>query len=196
MKNLPSFMQTHGQALIAHGYRPIPIRPGVKSPGSYSGGQWHDLARWQQYGERQPTPFEMSAWQRWPGCAVGIACGNIAGLDIDVMDEALACQIEALAFDMLGATPAIRIGQAPKRMLVYATAEPFRGRKRKPIELYAIGSQFVAYAIHPVTGQPYAWPDQSLDAIPISALPVVTEAQAVAWLDAAYDLIQIGRAHV
>ena len=52
--------------------------------------------------------------------------------------------------------------QAPKRLLVYRAATAFRGRKRHPLEVLARGQQFVAYAIHPVTGQPYAWPEDGL----------------------------------
>ena len=62
----------------------------------------------------------------------------------------------------LGDTPALRIGRAPKRLLVYRAAEPFRGIRRAPLELLGLGQQFVAHAIHPDTGRPYDWPEETL----------------------------------
>ena len=53
----------------------------------------------------------------------------------------------------LGQTPAIRIGRAPKRLLVYRAAEPFAGFKYPPIEVLGLGQQFVAYGLHPDTGR-------------------------------------------
>ena len=38
-------------------------------------------------------------------------------------------EIEALAKRMLGDTPAVRIGHAPKRLLVYRAVQPFSGFK-------------------------------------------------------------------
>ena len=52
------------------------------------------------------------------------------------------------------ATPRpLRIGKAPKRLLVYRTAAPFKGIKRHPLEVLCLGQQFVAYAVHPETGR-------------------------------------------
>ena len=53
-------------------------------------------------------------------------------------------------------------GGAPKRLLVYRTVAPFKGIKRHPLEVLCLGQQFVAYAIHPATGRPYDWPEESL----------------------------------
>lgn len=92
------------------------------------------------------------------GCGVGIATGAVVGIDIDILDGALAIQLAELATSMLGDTPCLRIGRAPKRLLVYRAATPFAGRKRLPLEVLARGQQFVAHAVHPDTRQPYAWP--------------------------------------
>ncbi|MBY0361944.1 MAG: PriCT-2 domain-containing protein, partial [Phreatobacter sp.] len=83
----------------------------------------------------------------------------------------------------------LRIGRAPKRLLVYRAATPFAGRKRHPLELLARGQQFVAYAVHPDTGRPYEWPEDSLVEMPLSRLPVVDEASCAAFLDAAWQLV-------
>ena len=98
-------------------------------------------------------------------------------------------QIEGLAKRMLGDTPAVRIGRAPKRLLVYRAAQPFKGFKYPPIEVLGLGQQFIAYGIHPDTAQPYHWPVQSLTDIALDELPVITEAQAREFAKEAYLLI-------
>ena len=98
-------------------------------------------------------------------------------------------RIEELARERLGDTPAVRIGRAPKRLLVYRTETPFKGFKLSPIEILCEGQQFVAFAIHPDTGRPYEWPEESLAEIDIGRLPAITEAQARAFAEEAYALL-------
>lgn len=118
-----------------------------------------------------------------------ISTSASSGIDIDILDGALAIEIADLATSMFGDTPCLRIGRAPKRLLVYRAATPFAGRKRHPLELLARGQQFVAHAVHPGTGQPYVWPEDTLLDIPLAQLPVLDEAAAMAWLDRAHALI-------
>lgn len=184
-----SFMAEHGARLVDNGYPVIPIMPGAKVPGRFSVGEWTPYPDWTRHADRPTKPLEIDIWRRWPRCGVGIACGAVVSLDIDVTDAALAIQIADLAMEMLGDTPCLRIGQAPKRLLVYRAETPFAGRKRHPLEVLARGQQFVAHAIHPGTGQPYTWPQDSLLDVPLASLPAVTEAQVMAWLDRAYALI-------
>jgi hypothetical protein len=184
-----SFMTEHGGRLMDNGYSVIPIMPGSKVPGRLSGGKWSPYPDWSRHCDRPTKPFEVDIWRRWPGCGVGIATGGVVGIDIDIMDAALAIEIANLATSMLGDTPCLRIGQQPKRLLVYRAATPFAGRKRLPLEVLARGQQFVAYAIHPVTGQPYAWPEDGLTDTPLADLPEITEAACDAFLDAAWDIV-------
>ena len=121
--------------------------------------------------------MELQEWSRWPEAGVGIVAGSVAGVDIDIADDAeLALRIEQLARERLGDTPAMRIGQAPKRLLVYRTAAPFKGLKCHPLEVLCLGQQFVAYAIHPGTGRPYEWPEEGLADVDIGSLPAIDEA--------------------
>ena len=132
----------------------------------------------------------MTTWATWPECGIGLVGGAVAAVDIDIIEDAdLALKIEQLARDRLGDTPALRIGKAPKRMLIYRTAEPFRGIKRHPLEVLCLGQQFLAYATHPDTGAPYAWPDEGLADLDISDLPEITAHAAAAFLDEAYALL-------
>ena len=184
-----SFMADYGERLMDNGYSVIPIMPGSKVPGRFSGGEWSPYPDWSRHCDRPTKPFEVDIWRRWPGCGVGIATGSVVGIDIDIMDAALAIKLVELATSMLGDTPCLRIGRAPKRLLVYGATTPFAGRKRHPLELLARGQQFVAYAVHPDTGQPYAWPDGGLVDLPWDSLPAVDEAQCHAFLDAAWALV-------
>jgi hypothetical protein len=178
-------MAQHGARLADNGYAVIPIAPGVKKPGRWQTDRWVDYPEWTRHCERPTKGFEIDIWRRWPGCAIGIACGYTIAVDIDVLDAEAAFAIERLARDMLGDTPALRIGKAPKRMLIYRTLKPFGGMKKAPVEILGRGNQFVAYALHPDTGQPYAWPVESLIDIDANSLPVIDEAKARAFLDAA-----------
>jgi hypothetical protein len=58
-----------------------------------------------------------------------------------------------------------------------------------PLEVIGLGGQMVIYATHESTGKPYQWPDESLVELDISQLPVITEKQAMAWLEAAFKLV-------
>ena len=190
MTEFPSFMASLGETLIANGYSILPIIPGMKVPGVYSSGSgWREMAKWNKYCERRTLPFEHAIWKAWPGCAIGLAAGSVIGIDIDVLDETVAHGLEKLARDMLGDTPAVRIGRAPKRALFYRADKPFRGRKKHPLEIYGVGSQMVVYGIHPDTQQPYLWPDEGLAELDISRLPVITEAQAMGWLEEAFKRV-------
>jgi hypothetical protein len=189
MTDAPSFMADYGERLLDNGYSVIPIMPGSKVPGQFRGGEWSPYPDWSRHCDRPTKPFEVDIWRRWPGCGIGIATGAVVGIDIDILEGALAIQLAELATSMLGDTPCLRIGRAPKRLLVYRTETPFAGRKRHPLELLARGQQFVAYAIHPDTGRPYEWPEDSLVELPLSRLPLVDEAGCAAFLDAAWRLV-------
>lgn len=188
--DVESFMARYGARLVANGYSVLPIQPGTKKPGQFRHGAWADYPAWTRHAERATTDLEVSIWSTWPEAGVGIACGAVAAIDIDVADDPdLALELERLSRARLGDTPALRIGRAPKRLLVYRTLAPFRGIRRAPLEVLGLGQQFVAHALHPVTGQPYAWPEETLADLDISSLPVIDEASARAFLDEALALV-------
>ena len=185
-----NFMAQLGASLVDHGFAILPIQPGTKKPGMYRNQVWHDYPQWSRHCERDTTDHEVSIWGDWPEAGIGIAAGRVIGIDIDVLhSEPLAQQIEALARRLLGDTPAIRIGRAPKRLLVYRAAQPFRGFKYPPIEVLGLGQQFLAYGVHPDTGKPYYWPVQTLADMTLDELPAITEAQAREFAKEAYQLI-------
>ncbi len=178
-----------GALLRDRGYPFLPIQPGTKKPGVCSLGNWHDYPDWSRHCERETTEIEVDLWGNWPGAGVGIAAGRVIGIDIDVLDADIAAKIEGLAKQMLGETTAVRIGRAPKRLLVYRAVQPFAGFKYPPIEVLGQGQQFIAYGIHPDTRKPYDWPVDTLADLPLSDLPAITEAQAREFAQEAYALI-------
>lgn len=185
-----SWMARLGGRLVTNGYAILPIAPGTKKPGQFRRGVWADYPEWNRHADRPTTEVEVATWSTWPHCGIGIVGGAVAAVDIDIADDAeLALRIERLARERLGDTPALRIGRAPKRLLIYRTVEPFRGIRRAPLEILCLGQQFVAYADHPDTGQPYAWPDEGLADLDLESLPAVDATQAAAFIDEALMLI-------
>jgi len=185
----PSFMERFGARLVANGYPILPIMPGTKKPGRWRSGAWADYPEWTRHAERTTTEHELDIWQTWPDAGIGIACGTIVAVDIDIEDPELALDLERLCRAQLGDTPALRIGRAPKRLLAYRAAAPFAGIRRSPLEVLGLGQQFVAHAIHPDTGQSYEWPEESLADLDIGDLPAVDEAAVRAFLDEALALV-------
>lgn len=184
-----NFMAEVGDRLVANGYPILPIMPGAKCPGRFTRGHWTGYPDWSRHCQRETKPFELGVWKQWPGCGIGIACGHAVAFDIDIHEQDLAEELQGKALSELGDTPAIRIGMAPKRLLVYRAKKPFKPIKRHPLEILASGSQFVAYGIHPETGRSYSWPFEELADTPFDDLPVIDEEQARAFLDAAFALV-------
>ncbi len=185
-----SYMAQLGATLAERGYPILPIQPHTKKPGRYRSGVWQDYPGWPRHADRATTEHEVDIWGDWPQAGIGIAAGRLIGIDIDVQHSAaLAQDIEALARRLLGDTPAVRIGRAPKRLLVYRAVQPFAGFRYPPIEVLGQGQQFVAYGIHPDTGQPYHWPVSTLAELSLEELPAITEAQAREFAREAYLMI-------
>jgi hypothetical protein len=132
-----------------------------------------------------------------------LKAANFPGLDIDVLDEGLATDIERLAVSIFG--PATRrIGQPPKRVLMYrlADGQPTMGRRRlwfvapnenRPwlVELLGDGQQFVVEGPHPRTGKPYAWDGpHPVDAGGAGALSPITAEQAERFYDDLQSMLE------
>lgn len=98
------------------------------------------------------------------GANIGLRSAFFPGLDIDTMDEGLAKQLEQIAYRTLGEAP-LRIGRAPKRLLMYKTETPFARMRMflekdgvtHLVELLGDGQQYLVHGTHPVTRRPYTW---------------------------------------
>ena len=105
-----------GGKVFDQGYRIVPIQPGAKYP---IDKDWEINARHQTEDDVERFVDERSCY------GIGIITAFNPAVDIDVRDGKLALQLEQLAHEMLGPAP-VRIGAAPKRLLLYRTDVPFR----------------------------------------------------------------------
>jgi len=172
-------MRNRGLAVLGNGYPLIPIKPREKAP-AISG--WRTI---------KATEELVKRWGE-NGWGIGIRTGFIVFIDIDVLN-AVSDRVRALCLRTLGPAP-VRTGKAPKLGLMYrsetvfdthiSTAYQDREGKRCAIEALADKRQFVAYGIHPITGEPYYWDnDQGPDNMPVNTLTLVTEKQILQLLE-------------
>ncbi len=175
---MADYMKNLGARMVEAGYHILPIAPGQKFPGQFDIGGWRPMFSWDRYGMRQPTDLELWHWQQWPGAGIGVVCGAvIMAIDIDLLDADDAFKARKMTEDHLGSTPAWRVGQAPKCLLVYRVMHQIASVSFGQFDILGFGRQFVAYGIHPRTGAPYSWLQEGLADLPLDALPVVTAEQ-------------------
>lgn len=143
------------QQLIENGYSPLPVDgKAAVAPGWQSG---------------EMTPARMrSLRQEHPAARnTGLRTGTLAAIDIDIPNPEVAEAVKALAIEVLGPTPLIRVG-SKGFMLCYRNAEPIRkvtvltdaavkGEFADKVEVLGTGLQFVAFGVHPQTKEPFRW---------------------------------------
>jgi hypothetical protein len=118
-----NLMRQHADRLVDNGYKIIPIIPRGKKPGLYSSsGGWINFRNWNTF---NPSPDDVEEWKTWPDVGIGVVCGNVCAVDIDILDPDLNQAVAASIMADLGNTGAIRIGRAPKKSIVYQTDAPF-----------------------------------------------------------------------
>jgi hypothetical protein len=142
--------------LRQYGYMPIPLFGKVPA-----------LKSWQTYTVISADMIRL--WEKvWPDTNTGCLTRYMPALDIDLLNEAAAVAVEDLVrerFEERGWI-LVRIGQAPKRALLFHTHCPFpkitvnltapNGHAEK-LEFLCDGQQVVVDGIHPETGKPYHW---------------------------------------
>lgn len=170
---MTAFLAEYGPALLDKGYPIIPIRAGFKHPQRKG---WQSL---------QADADQLDAWiaNGYADGGVGVLCREVPGVDLDVNDPDVVDQLVDWCDRELGVAPR-RIGEAPRTLLAFRAEAPFRklqstkytdflDREHK-VEILGDGQQFVAYAVHPGTGQPYQWVGEGLADIKRDDLPVLT----------------------
>lgn len=130
----------------------------------------------------------------------GLLCGDLVGVDIDVLDRDHAHRLTCIATEMLGMSPLSRIGRAPKILLAFRTDAPFDKVQTSEfhmldgtvarVEVLATGQQFVGFGIHPDTKAPYHWPECSPLDVPKHELPVVSQGRCAAFIAAAESYLR------
>ena len=168
---------SHATLLAGNGFTVTPTK-----------GKQPVVRRWQNPRPTDPEWLaKVIASNRYAGCNVGIVCGRVVAIDIDELDPSRAALLKALATEHLGPTQWERIGQAPKTLLMYRPLDDIRPIKIAGcIDVLASGRQFVAYGIHPDTGQPYRWLDSHYNpaTAKLEELPPITAADVRAFADA------------
>lgn len=159
--------------LRERGYTVVPVKSGQKRP---------MIDGWQNL---DPTETELRKWaeREYKNGNIGINTRHTPAVDIDVYDPDLAQEMEDWLISEFGADICIRVGRAPKRLVVFRTDDPFKklwttytdGTTEHKLEILGAGQQFVAYGIHPDTHAPYRW--TSLDdplTVDADDLPLLT----------------------
>lgn len=160
-----------------------------KVPSRWTGKHWVPAKAWTGFSCRIATDSELSEWESWPSGNIGIACGAIIGIDVDVLDRELAQRLLKKA-QATFRTSIVRFGRSPKFLLpvraegvvgssVDRWVPPGAGPDDKlwGLEILARGRQFIAFGIHPDTRKPYTWPRRSLLDVSAANLPLATPEQ-------------------
>lgn len=186
------YLARFGAALIDNGYQIIPIQRGKKAPG-FDG--------WQKSRSTKPQLDDWLA-NGHRNSGVGILTKHTPAIDIDVLDDEAAERLENWVKENINFNAPVRIGQFPKRLMLFKTDEPFRKMRSAlyrdefgdihRIEVLCDGQQFVAYHKHPNTGRPYHWTDENLTplTVPATELPSLTTDQVKALFDFFDELAQ------
>ena len=164
--------------LLAAGYSPIPVN-----------GKAPPITGWQNI---EATDNIIGTWEDRHTDAIntGILTRTIPAIDIDVLDPAVADELQEISERMIGPS-AVRTGQAPKRAMLFRTDAPFDkvstpiyispdGRTHK-VEILCHGQQIVVHGIHPDTHAPYTWrggepgPELKRDALPLLSVEKANE---------------------
>ena len=124
-----------GPRLRENGFSCLPIFPGGKMPGVYSGGEWRLEHGWSRFCERLPSNFEMGFWERWPDAGVAVALGPASGragqilvaADVDTEEP----QVVAALMAVLPPSPVRKRGAKGSTLFYRASAAV----KNKPFNL-------------------------------------------------------------
>lgn len=171
-----NYLEQHGRTLVENGFRIVPILAGTKAPDAGKG--------WQNVTATTETVDSWLSEGRGPG--VGVLTRDTPAVDLDLSHQPTIDALQSWCDEHIGRTPH-RIGRPPRRLLVFRTATPFAKKRlefrtetgeKQLVEVLGNGQQFVAFATHPDTKQPYAWPAGNLAEMHVDFLPTITETLA------------------
>lgn len=179
------YLKKYGPAVLDNGYEIIPIKPGTKRPPF---DKWEDI---------RATTAKLERWidNGRGNHGTGILARKTPMVDIDSRDAEIVKKMIRFTQALLGKTLQ-RVGFAPKTGLLYRTDKPFPKvnsrifvrpeddasdkTKWHKLEVLGDGQQFVAFAIHPDTEEPYRWIDKRAPHnVAWEDLPVITRDDAL-----------------
>lgn len=140
--------------LRAKGWRAIiPLVQNEKRPA---------IGVWQRFNKVAPSDDQIAEWcVSYENSGVGLCAGpdNIVGIDLDFFDPTIAQAAWGITKEILGSTPLIRVGRAPKRMAFYKidpkTIIP--GRSFGGFEIFSKSGQVALFGVHPETLREYEY---------------------------------------
>ena len=186
-------------ALRAVGYLPVPVSsPSMRVS---SAGKRPVMKDWREACAGADDAMVRSWQTAQPECTnTGLLTGSLIAIDGDILAPELANQVAQLAEEMLGWTPLVRIGRAPKWLRCYRAAVPLRKMEtaelvlpdgaKAQVEMLGAGQQFVSHGVHADTRQAYIWPESTPQGVPFEELPIVTEEQLRGFLAAAEAMLR------
>jgi hypothetical protein len=179
---------TKRKQLLLTGYSPLPAVGKRPAPTA-----WQNL---------RVTEEIIDSWfDSFPDALnTGILTADVPAVDIDVLDNDVAEEIEMLLWETLGTRGSIRFGKRPKRASLCRTDTPFKkivtpkftapnGTENK-VEILGDGQQIIISGIHPDTHQPYAWFGGEPGLVRRADLPELSEEQARAFIDKAEGVLR------
>ena len=153
---MTNYLAENGSVLNSLGYSVVRIAPGKKYP---------EYSHWQKHGLNDAEVSDPT----YAHYGVGILCGRedapVYAVDVDILDEDFSRHMHLALKGVVHSTP-IRVGHAPKFLIPCRTEVPYskqatpvyvRDGKKAQIEFLGKGNQFVAFATHPETKEPYKW---------------------------------------
>jgi hypothetical protein len=159
--------------LFNNGYQPVPIEPGTKAP-LYKG--------WSKELGIEPVRRHITTK---PDHGIGV--NNVNGMDIDAYDAEIAAAME-LKISQLHPGYLKRVGQDPKFLVPMHPASELTSKRKTlwtdqqgqehAVELlHKHQQQFVVYATHPGTNEPYKWYNNDLWHVPCDQLDIWTQGE-------------------
>lgn len=151
MTDVPFNFAAVAQQVAEHGWRPFPGLQTTKVPVMPG---WSDLNR----DEWDIADLVATISEYQP--AIDYACclatqPEIVALDADIVDPEHAPYGNKLADNILGATPLLRIGLAPKCVRIYRRGDySIKSRKLHPVEIFSGTGQIVGFGWHAKAGRP------------------------------------------
>lgn len=158
--------------LLANGYTPLPLKVDTKQC----------LIRgWSKDTVTADWLVEKTKGKQRQYASTGLRCDRLAAFDLDIYDEDLCDDAEALVEELCGPTELCRVGSPPKRLLLYRMTggtPPYRSSRtgkygeHQAELLTGPGRQFVCEGVHPTAGR-YEWSQTDPFNTALADLPAV-----------------------
>jgi hypothetical protein len=155
--DVPFTFAAVAQSVAAHGWRPFPGLQTAKTPAMPGWNGLNELEWDTDSLNNTITDYQPAAAY----CCCLAVQPEIVAIDVDIINLGHAEHAGRLADTVLGETPLVRVGLAPKAVRVYRAAGQVKSRKLHPLEIFSGSGQVVAFGWHAKAGRPYLWPRES-----------------------------------